>query len=98
MAMNEEDNFIPPYGLGGYAADIPSVVHPVPPIEVWNALVAEVESKSTHPYKNIAMNVLSEMRKYVGYSYAIDFKTPRDVERLAIAIQRFVDTREKEQE
>lgn len=71
------------------------VVFPVPPIEAWNALVAKVEKvNSDHPYINVAMNVLSEMRKYVGYNYAVGFQVPVDVVRLAIAIQRFVEKQE----
>lgn len=75
-----------------------SVVHPVPPIEAWNELTARVEKiSSDHPYIDVAMNILSEMRKYVGYSYAVGFQVPVDVVRLAIAIERFVKP-SKEQE
>lgn len=75
-----------------------SVVHPVPHIEVWNALVTRVKKiDSDHPYIDTAMNVLSEMRKYVGYNYAVGFQVPVDVVRLAIAIERFVE-KPKEQE
>lgn len=42
-------------------------------------------------YREVATNVLDELRRYTGETYAQPFTNPVDIDRLAIAIQRAVE-------
>lgn len=42
-------------------------------------------------YREVATNVLDELRRYTGETYAQPFQRPIDVDHLAIAIQRHVE-------
>ena len=44
-------------------------------------------------YMQVAKEVLDELDRYKGYSYASRFQSPKDISRLAVAIERAVEHR-----